>query len=144
MGFFVGEPVISTTRVAVADVQGLPEVGAPLSRIPLGADLATVGGRPVENWNDVVQKLSTAPAGPVELSFADAPPVTLTLPAGDSARTAVLRHLEPFREAVLGEVTGGSPAAAAGLEPGGPGGRGGWGAGAHLERVRGGHPGAPG
>jgi regulator of sigma E protease len=118
VGFFVGEPVISTTRVAVANVDEIPTAGAPLERIPLGATLEAVGGQAVENWNEVVETLSTAPAGPVELRFADAPPVSLTLAADDSARIAVLRHLEPYRTATLGEVSPGSPAAEAGLEPG--------------------------
>src|SRR5690606_21549290 len=69
-----------------------------------------------ESWNEVVETLSAAPAGPVALRFEDAPTVTLTLPAGDSARFGVLRHLEPFRPAVLGEISPGAPAAEAGLE----------------------------
>lgn len=118
VGYFIGEPVISTTRVAVAEAESLPPAGAALAEVPLGAELAAVGDQPVESWNEVVETLSAAPAGPVALRFEDAPTVTLTLPAGDSARFGVLRHLEPFRPAVLGEISPGSPAAEAGLEAG--------------------------
>jgi regulator of sigma E protease len=116
VAFFYGEPVNPTTRVAIA---GEPTgEAAPLAQIPLGAELLAVGDRPVETWNDVAEALSTAPAGPITLSFSEAPPVTLALPASDSARRAVLQPLQPFTEPVIGEVTSGSPAQRAGMQTG--------------------------
>src|SRR5690606_5052986 len=91
---------------------------APLAAIPFGAQLEEVAGRPVESWNDVQEILRTAPAGPLVLSFADAPDVSLTLPAEDSARAATLAPLQPLTEPIVGEVTMGSPAERIGLQPG--------------------------
>jgi len=116
VAFFYGEALNPTTRVAVTgDPVGL---AAPLATIPLGAELLTVGERRVETWNDVVEVLATAPAGPITLTFADAPSVELALPADDSTRAALLRPLQPFAPPVIGEVSTGSPAQRAGLQPG--------------------------
>jgi regulator of sigma E protease len=72
----------------------------------------------VRNWNDVQDLLETAPAGPITLTFSDAAPVTLDLPPAGELREAALQPLQPFTETVVGEVTRGSPAARAGLQPG--------------------------
>jgi len=113
VAFFYGEPINPTTRVAIA---GEPAgAAAPLGEIPLGAELRAVGEQPVGSWNEVAEALGTAPPGPITLSFADVPPVTLSLPASDSARAALLRPLQPFTPPVIGEVSTGSPAQRAGL-----------------------------
>ncbi|MQA88918.1 MAG: RIP metalloprotease RseP [Gemmatimonas sp.] len=116
VALFLGEPLNPTTRVAIV---GEPTgASAPLASIPLGADLQAVDGETVETWNDVANALEAAPAGPTTLTFADGSAVELTLPAGDSARVAMLQPLQPFTEPVIGEVTAGSPAAQGGIEPG--------------------------
>ncbi|MEX2584408.1 MAG: RIP metalloprotease RseP [Gemmatimonadota bacterium] len=116
VAFMLGEPLNPTTRVSIA---GEPAgEAAPLAQVPLGAQLRAVDGQAVETWNDVAAALEAAPAGPVTLDFADAPDVRLSLPADDSARFALLQPLQPFTEPVIGEVTPGSPAASAGLQPG--------------------------
>src|SRR5690606_25465557 len=93
VAFFLGEPLNPTTRVAIF---GEPTGdAAPLAEIPLGAELTAVGGQPVETWNDVVEALAAAPAGPITLSFENAPDVSRTLPASDSARLAMLQPLQP-------------------------------------------------
>jgi regulator of sigma E protease len=115
VAFFYGEPLNPTTRVAVAAAEA---EATPLAEIPLGAQLTAVGTERVATWNDVIDALRTAPAGPITLEFADAAPVELTLPAGDSARFALLRPLQPFTPPIIGEVTRDSPAALAGFQPG--------------------------
>ena len=69
-------------------------------------------------WNDVVETLSAAPAGAVTLRFAQGDSVILQLPADDSLRANILRPLQPFAAAVIGEISPGSPAAKSGLRPG--------------------------
>lgn len=116
IALFFGEPLNPTTRVAVATQQ--LEAGSPLASIPLGAEIVSVGGQPVETWNDVAEALSTAPAGNTAISFSNAPAVEVPLPADDSSRLEMLRPLEPFTQPIIGEVSTGSPAARAGLRMG--------------------------
>lgn len=116
VAFAFGEPLTATTRVSIEGEATGP--AAPLAAVPLGARLEAVGDRPVESWNDVEDALADAPSGPLLLNFADAPDVTLDLPADDSARLALLRPLQPFTEPVVGEVTMGSPAQEVGLQSG--------------------------
>lgn len=117
VAFVLGEPVNPTTRVWVAD-RGPSGPAASLAAIPQGARLVQVGQRRVASWQDVGDALLHAPAGEVTLRFSDAAPVALRLPAGDSARASFLQPLQPFTLPVVGEVSPGSPAAAAKLEPG--------------------------
>ena len=116
VAFAFGEPLNPTTRVAIGS--DVPQEAAALQGLPLGAEITAVGGSVVETWNDVADALATAPAGPVEITFANAAPITLDLPAGDSGRARVLAPLQPFTEPFVGEVSPGSPAAEAGLERG--------------------------
>jgi regulator of sigma E protease len=110
----LGEPVNPTTRVAVMTPEATG-AAAPLAAIPQGAELTAVGDERVTDWLAVSDALADAPAGPVTLHFSDAGPVTLQMPAGDSARAALLRPIQPFTHAVIGEVIPGSPAASDGL-----------------------------
>jgi regulator of sigma E protease len=118
VAFFYGDRLLNTTRVDIAPEAVETEAARALADIPLGAELRAVGGIPVESWNDVAAALSAAPAGPLTLEFTDAPPATLTLPGSDTARMAVLRLVNPFVPAVIGEISPGSAAARAGLRTG--------------------------
>lgn len=116
VAFLYGEPVNGSTRVAV-EGELTPAV-AELSSVPLGAEIVRVGDREVESWNEVIETLDSAPAGPISIDFRDGRSVSVDLPAGDSARIAALTPMQAFTEPVIGEVTPGSPAADAGLEAG--------------------------
>ncbi len=118
VAFFYGEPINPVTRVEVIDSEELSGQAAVLADIPMGADLIAIDGEPVDSWNEVQDALSTAPAGEVTLSFEGTEPVSLTLPAADSERVAVLSPLQPFFEPIIGQVAPGTPAEAAGLEVG--------------------------
>ncbi len=118
LAFFSGEQLDPTTRVAVTEPEQLTGAAAPLAEIPFGARLEAIGDRPVESWNDVRRSLFEAPPGPTVFRFADAPPVTLTLPPRDSARIPVIEALQPLHEPVIGRVEPGYPAAEVGLQPG--------------------------
>lgn len=116
VAFFFGEPLNPTTRVAIGSE--VPAESVELAQVPLGAEIVRIGEAGVETWNDVAAILTEAPAGPVTLHFAETDPVTIQLPAGDSARLAALAPLQPYTPPVIGEVSPGSPAARAGIEPG--------------------------
>ncbi len=117
IAFFYGERLDATTRVAIPEEE-VVGAAAPLQEVPFGAEIVAVGERPVENFSEVRRLLLEAPAGPVSLHFADAPPVALQLPAGDSARVALVLAVQPLYEPVIDLVQRGSPAAEAGLRPG--------------------------
>lgn len=116
INLFYGETLHPVTRVAVAP--GLEGPARALAAVPSGATLASVAGKPVKTWEDIGVALITAPAGPQELRFTDAAPVTLDLPASQEGRGAMLSALAPWQEARIDEVTKGSPAAAGGLKEG--------------------------
>jgi regulator of sigma E protease len=113
-----GERFDPTTRVGVVNGEALTGAAAQLARLPEGARLAAVGDRPVEKWRDIGEALQEAPAGPVTLRFADAPDVTLRLPATAGERAEMIGALRPLYEPVIGEVAPGTPAERAGLRPG--------------------------
>jgi regulator of sigma E protease len=113
-----GETLHPITRVSIPPAAQLTGAARALSVIPDGATVAAVGDRPVRTWEDMLGELASAPAGPVRLTFADAPPATLALPAAEDARAELLGGLLPYREPRLGDVQGGSPAARAGLRAG--------------------------
>jgi regulator of sigma E protease len=95
------------------------EPAAPgLAGIREGARVVAVNGRPVREWNDLVAVLGDSAQRSAELRFADAPPVTLALPAGDAARSAALAGLEPWVTPVIEKVERGKPARRAGLRAG--------------------------
>ncbi|HEV2129665.1 MAG TPA: RIP metalloprotease RseP, partial [Longimicrobiaceae bacterium] len=118
IAFFSGEQLDPTTRVAVAEPEQLTGAAAPLAEIPFGARLEAIGDHTVESWNDVRRSLFEAPPGPTTLRFADAPPLTLTLPPRDSTRIPVIEALQPLHEPVIGRVEPGYPAEEVGLQPG--------------------------
>jgi regulator of sigma E protease len=118
VSYFYGEPVSPSARLTVSQTAELPPAIAGLAEVPAGATVTAVGNREVENWNELGRALSAAPAGPLTLQFADAPPATITLPSSTTERLEVLRHVRPFQPALIGSVSPGTPAARAGIEPG--------------------------
>ncbi|HEX5725654.1 MAG TPA: RIP metalloprotease RseP [Longimicrobiaceae bacterium] len=113
-----GEPVDPTRRVLGADTAAPPAARAQAERIPAGAEIEAIGGRTVRSWDEVRDALRRAPAGPVALRLAGAPPVTLELPAGEEERAALVDAIRPQHEPVIGLLDGGGPGARAGLRVG--------------------------
>jgi regulator of sigma E protease len=117
IGLAYGETVNTERRLAI-DPGSLPREAASLAQLPHGSRIAAVGDEPVESWDEFAMEVLRAPAGPVVLRFEGAPPATITLPAGDSARAALVRSLPPVVEPVIGRVIAGGPAERAGIRPG--------------------------
>jgi regulator of sigma E protease len=98
----------------------LPEGTWELARLPHGALVESVEGRPVGDWSELTAALRTAAPGPVTLEMEGVGPVTVEIPSGSDGRDSLLSSLSP----VLGlppevnEVRDGTPAEAAGLRPG--------------------------
>ncbi|HKK07303.1 MAG TPA: RIP metalloprotease RseP [Gemmatimonadota bacterium] len=115
-----GVPPEPPARLGGVDLSALPPGTFALADVPPGSRIDSVGGRAVSDWRDLTMALATAEAGPVTLHFRDAGPVTIRVPAGDSLRSSLMGALQPDLSipAELAEVESGSPAEAAGLEPG--------------------------
>lgn len=113
-----GQAINPTTRVAIAEQESLSGAAEPLAQIPVGAELRAVAGAPVQTWNEVLDQLNGAGPGPLTLSFTDGQEVSLDLPRPETERLAVLSHIEPFAEPLIGSVNPGSAADVGGIEPG--------------------------
>ncbi|HEV2146698.1 MAG TPA: RIP metalloprotease RseP [Longimicrobiaceae bacterium] len=118
LGLAYGEAKVASTRVAVVGADTMAGPAATLARIPAGAEVQAVGQTRVEDWSELREALAAAPAGPVTLRLAAAPPVTVELPADEMERARALARVQPFAEPVIGEVVEGRPADQAGLRAG--------------------------
>jgi len=117
--FFVGgEAIDPNTSIAILEREELTGIAEPLAEIPDGAELVAVGEHRVETWNEVFDAFRSASPGSTVLRFADAEPVVVQLPQGDSDRFALFASITQYIEPVVGEVVAGSPAAEVGLQPG--------------------------
>ena len=116
LAFGYGERLNPLTRIAVPDQ--LPAGAEALANVPTGAKVVAVGDTPVEHWTGLMEALFRAPAGPIVVRFADAPPATLQLPMNDNERVELVAALQPVYEPAIGQIIAGSPAARAGLQPG--------------------------
>lgn len=115
-----GVAAVPDTRIGGITEERLPAGAESLLSVPPGARVVSVGDERVDDWREFERRLLSAPAGPAELRFADAPPVVVQLPAADSARAALVAAIEPVVAIppVIGTVAEASPAAAAGLRAG--------------------------
>lgn len=105
-------------RLATPSAAELPAGATALANVPMGARIVAIGARTVRDWDDVARALGTEPAGPVTLRFADAPPVTITLPSEEKARKQLVGSVQYVEKPVIGGIMAGSAAARAGLKPG--------------------------
>ena len=108
-----GEPYLAETRLA--PVAGIGGSAAQAEQVPSGARVTAVGGQPVATYNELMEALERAPAGPVSLALEARPAVSLTLPARGAARDTLLAALRPLAPPVIGAVLADEPAAKAGL-----------------------------
>lgn len=116
ISFAYGNTRITETRLSVAGDAGVARDPL-LAAVPEGARVTSVGGRPVRDWGGVSDGLLTAPS-PVEIRFADAPPVKVNLRGSDVDRAQALSWLQPWAPALIDRVENGSAASVAGLRPG--------------------------
>jgi len=94
------------------------DVVAIAAPIPRGVRVTAVGGKPVGHWQELVAAIEAAPAGPLELTFENAPPVMLQLPTDAEKRMILAATLARRVPPELSEVEGGSPAERGGLRAG--------------------------
>jgi len=115
----LGEARLATTQVDSVWTDSLPSSARALATLRRGDQIVAVNQDSVTSWEDLLERLATAPL-PLRLRVAgrtDA--LVLALPRGDvQARAAVLRSVEPFVPPVLDTVQPGLPGARGGLARG--------------------------
>lgn len=113
-----GVPESVPATLSRVRAESLPEGTSALAQIPGDSRVTGVGDMDVEVWQDLLQALATAPAGPVEIRFADAQPVTIEMPESETDRRDLAGALVPRWDPVLASVFPGDPADHAGLQEG--------------------------
>jgi regulator of sigma E protease len=110
----IPEPVVGNIAA-----ERVPAEAAALLDIPVGARITAVNGQPVADFSDVYQFMAMA-RDTIRLEFVDASAVTVPVPTRDTERSDLILAVEPrlVIPAVIAQVTGGSPAEAAGLRAG--------------------------
>ncbi len=97
----------------------LPPEGAPLKQLQSGDRIVAVAGEPVASWNEIVERIGSAPGDSVVIDVAGKPSIVLAIhhDALDARlRTAIA--LQPWQPSVVGDVLPDRPAASAGLTSG--------------------------
>lgn len=109
-----------TTTVGSVDTLGLPLGAWALKGLRPGDRILRINGDSMAGWRDVQAALYTAADSRIRIEVAGrAEPVLLEVPASErEARAEIANALFPWRSPVIGEVTPGLPAAAAGVQSG--------------------------
>jgi regulator of sigma E protease len=108
------------TQLAAVDTAGLPPEAVGLTQVPFGTTILRINGDTVTSWNDVESAITDPGSARLRFDFASGvDPVIVHLPGTDiEARLALLGAMHNLREARVGAVDPGSPAANAGLQNG--------------------------
>jgi regulator of sigma E protease len=120
VGLVWGVPADPEPVVGNVVEERLPRGAEALASVPRLARINGIGRDTITGFDAIQIALGTARAGSTEVRFANAPPVTIEVPAADSARGMLIAAIEPVSEseAVLDSVVAGGAADRAGLEAG--------------------------
>lgn len=107
---------------AVAPADSLPLAVRPLARLQPGDTILTVAGKPVQFWEEITEGILNASSDTIVIEVVGKAPIVLALHRDAleervRAITAMVPQLPPLTP-VVGAVTPGRPAAAAGMEVG--------------------------
>ena len=114
------ELVDPVTQLAAVDTAGLPPEAVGLTEVPFGTNILRINDDTVTSWNDVQDAVTDPGSARLRFDFAGGvDPVIVHLPGTDvEGRLALLNAMHNLREARVGAVDPGSPAASAGMEKG--------------------------
>ncbi len=108
-----------TTRVGRVDSALLPPGTEALADVTPGASIVSIGDRVPEDWADVQDALFNSSPGPVRIELADPDEtVDVRIPTDEERRLDLVRALDRWIDAGVGDVARGSPAEKAGFEAG--------------------------
>lgn len=111
-----GMPAVSGTRVAEVDSTALERFPA-LEAVTFGTTIREVEGRPVQNWNEVLQRLVAAAGPAVDLTLDSGASISIPASGPDTGRE-IAAALSPLVLPVVADIEPGSPADQAGLAVG--------------------------
>jgi len=112
-----GAPVPTPPVIGNVIEEYLPAGTEALAALPRLSRIDAVENDTIPDFDTLPIALGTARAGPVELRFANAPPITIDVPAPDSERAMLIASLEPvaIADPVLDSILPGEAADRAGL-----------------------------
>jgi regulator of sigma E protease len=115
-----GVSVDPTTTIGEVRADSLPMGAANLAALRPGDRILRVNGDTVRGWTEIQTRIVTADRTPIRIEvLGREAPILVDVPASEQEeRLMVARALVPWREPVIGEVSAGNPAAAAGLARG--------------------------
>lgn len=114
-----GVQTYDSTRIGVVYEESLPAGTEALSTVEAGSRVVAIDGEPAENWADIDGRLLEGDAGPVRIDLVEPQrSVEIRVPVTREERIALLTSFDVWREAGVGFIEPGSPAADAGLEEG--------------------------
>ena len=114
-----GRQIDPTTTVGQVIEEMVPPGAEALRDVPVGSRITAINDRPVQSWNDVIDRIANAPESELRLELEGGR--TVILPIHQDAleeRLRATQALQPYRPAVIGQVLPGRPAARAGLQAG--------------------------
>lgn len=115
----VGEPLDTVTTVGRVDSTVLPAGAASFAALRTGDRIVRIGDKPVASWSDVAFGLRDYAADTIPVALADGRVLVARIhPDALEERMRLATAIEPLREPVIGQVVAGTPAAAAGVQPG--------------------------
>lgn len=107
-----------TTQIDSVWVAELPAGAAALGTLQRGDRIVAVNGASVTSWEALLERLFTLPP-PITVQIEGRPaPLALTVPLDETARTALVKALDPLFAPVIDSVVTGAPAQRAGLRGG--------------------------
>jgi regulator of sigma E protease len=114
-----GRQIDPSTTVGRVIEEMVPSGAEALRRIPPGARITAVDGKPVASWNEIQERIANSPAQEVRIELEGGQTVTLSIhPDALEQRLKASQALQPYRRAVVGQTLPGRPAERAGLAPG--------------------------
>jgi regulator of sigma E protease len=117
IAFGWGVRVSPEARVGGVTEEYLPKGTEALAELPPGTRITGIGRDAVDDFTDLQMAIAKVGGGDLEFRFEGREPIVVNLQASDSVRGSLIAALEPLRKTppVIGSVTKGAPAEAAGL-----------------------------
>ncbi len=114
-----GEPNPGTRQLGIVVQEQLPAGAEAMADLPIGSEIVQVGDVAVVHWNNIVETLLDAPAGPITLRTEDpTSSVTIELGTDPTERRRLASSIGFWLPATVSDVTPGSPADEGGLRSG--------------------------
>lgn len=120
VGLAWGVPQVPNSVLGDVAEEYLPPGTEALAALPSGTRITSVGDRTVSDFEELQIALVSPRPGPITIGFANAEPMQIELPAGDSLRRSLFHALRPVLQAdpVIQQVDEQGAGARSGLEPG--------------------------